>query len=290
MNRVESVFWTLTKHELNHHAIFDDELSQFKLHSTPFNNISNGTYQLISTKHKNIQAQSYRINSLLGESVINQAKARMLELNELVFDLSSHKANIEALKPYIGKSGYATLTKLNIHSFEDEEYLISTAITDDNQTLDSEVSLKLFEINATISKTSLDDKAHNQLIEYKKKQIGQATQNSEEKNGEFFNAEIEKLDKWADDQLLSAEKELKELRKEINSKRTLSRTAPTQQKLKIQMDIRNLEKKQQKLKREMEGAEDIIFAKRSEIIDTLADSLNQGVEDKELFTIRWRVA
>ena len=93
----------------------------------------------------------------------------------------------------------------------------------------------------------------------------------------------------ADDQLLSAEKELKELRKEISSKRTQSRTAPMGQKLKIQMDIRNLEKKQQKLKRKMEEAEDIIFAKRSEIIDTLAQSLNQGTEDEELFTIRWRI-
>ncbi len=39
----------------------------------------------------------------------------------------------------------------------------------------------------------------------------------------------------------------------------------------------------------MEEAEDIIFAKRSEIIDTLAESLNQGMQEEELFTIRWRV-
>jgi len=86
-----------------------------------------------------------------------------------------------------------------------------------------------------------------------------------------------------------AEKELKELRKEINSKRTQSKTAPTGQKLKIQMDIRNLEKKQKRLRTEMEEAEDIIFAKRSEIIDTLAQSLNQGMHEEELFTIRWMV-
>lgn len=289
MNRVESVFWTLSKHELNDYAKFDDEQSSFKLIASPFKNINLGTYQLISSKTKNQNAHSYRINSSLGESVINQAKERDLLLKELTFDLSSHSVNISSLKPFIGKSGVMSLTKLKIHSFEDEEYLIASALTDDGIKLDSEVALKLFEINSQTKDTAIDENTILKLQEHKKKQIQIATQKSEEKNGEFFNAEIEKLDKWADDQLLSAEKELKELRKEINSKRTLSRTAPTQQKLKIQMDIRNLEKKQQKLKREMEEAEDVIFAKRSEIIDTLADSLNQGIEEDELFTIKWRI-
>jgi len=289
MSRVESAFWALTKYELKEYAIFDDESTTFTLKEKPFSNIHLGKYQLISNKTKNQNAHTYRINSKLGESVVKQAKERELELSELTFDLSSHRANISALKPYIGKSGCMTLTKLKIHSFEDEEYLIASAITEAKEKLESEVALKLFEINASTKTPSKTNLLQNEIQKYKQQQIKQATQNSEERNGEYFNAEIEKLDKWADDQLLSAEKELKELRKETNSKRTQSKTAPTGQKLKIQMDIRNLEKKQQRLKREMEEAEDIIFAKRSEIIDTLAQSLNQGMHEEELFTIRWRI-
>jgi len=256
---LNSAFWALIKHELKEYAIFDDESTTFILKEKPFSNIYLGKYQLISNKTKNQNAHTYRINSELGKSVVKQAKERELELSELTFDLSSHRANISALKPYIGDK------------------------------LESEVALKLFEINASIKAPSKTNLLQNEIQKYKQQQIKQATKNSEVKNDEYFNAEIEKLDKWADDQLLLAEKELKELRKEINSKRTQSKTAPTGQKLKIQMDIRNLEKKQKRLRTEMEEAEDIIFAKRSEIIDTLAQSLNQGMHEEELFTIRWMV-
>ncbi len=288
ISRVASAFWALTKHELKEYATFDNEQSIFTLKEKQFLNIHLGRYQLISNKTKIKNTHTCRINSELGESVVKQVKERRLELSELTFCLSYHRANISALKPYIGKSSCMTLTKLKIHSFEDEEYLIASAITDSGDKLENEVALKLFEVNASTQVPNQTNSLQNEIQKYKQQQIKQATQNSEEKNGEYFNAEIEKLEKWADDQLLSAEKELKELRKEINRERTQSKTAPTQQKLKIQMDIRNLEKKQHRLKREMEEAEDIIFAKRSEIIDTLEESLNQSMNEEKLFT-RWRI-
>ena len=88
ISRVASAFWALTKHELK---------------EKPFLNIHLGKYQLISNKTKIKKTHTYRINSKLGESVIKKAKERTLKLSELTFDLSSHRANISALKPYIGK-------------------------------------------------------------------------------------------------------------------------------------------------------------------------------------------
>ncbi len=163
ISRVASAFWALTKHELK---------------EKPFLNIHLGKYQLISNKTKTKNTHIYRINSELGESVVKQAKERTLELSELTFNLSSHRANIAALKPYIGKNGCMTLTKLKIHSFEDEEYLIASAITDSGDKLESEVALKLFEVNASTQAPSQTNLLQDEIQKYKQQQIKQATQNS----------------------------------------------------------------------------------------------------------------
>lgn len=289
MDRVESAFWTITKFELESQAEFDDDNALFNLHVSPFSAVDTGTYQLITQKNRVDNAHTYRINSKLGEAVIYQAKARELPEQKLTFELSNHRAKIALLEPHKGKQGVLSVLKLKIESFETEEYLIANAVTDEGTPVDSETMLRLFELNSVTEGTAIDSALKSQVDAQQETLIANIRQNSEERNGEFFNQEIEKLDKWADDQLLEREKELKELRKEITSKRTLSRTAPTQQKLKIQMEIRNLEKRQSKLKHEMEEAEDIILEKRSTIIDHLAETLNSGEEVDNLFTIAWRI-
>lgn len=287
MDRVESAFWSLTKFELQDYAQFDDDKTLFKLNVSPFQGIEKGTYQLITQKNKETFAHSYRINSPLGESIINHSKNKKLPLQTLCFDLTSHRAKISLLEPLKGKQGVMTLFKLRIDSFETEEYLLANALTSDGEVIDSETMLKIFEVNATIEAPRTNDALQHKLTLQEEALITTIRESSEERNGVFFNQEIEKLDKWADDQLLERERELKELRKEIASKRTQSSTAPTQLKLKIQTEIRTLEKKQSTLKREMEEAEEIIFEKRSAIIERLADSINSGEQIEHITTFFW---
>ena len=71
-----------------------------------------------------------------------------------------------------------TLTKLKMYSFEDEEYLIASAIIDSGDKLESEVALKLFEVNASTQAPSQTNLLQDEIQKYKQQQIKQATQNS----------------------------------------------------------------------------------------------------------------
>nr|MDA3908858.1 SNF2-related protein [Sulfurimonas sp.] len=123
VDRFSSLFWDITKAELSDTATFDDELKEFDYQGS--------RYQLISASKttQNQNAHTYRLNSSLGEEVIDRAKSRELKQTKLIFDLTHNKYKISALDDYIGKKGYLKATKISIKSYDTEEYVIITAIT-----------------------------------------------------------------------------------------------------------------------------------------------------------------
>ncbi len=291
MNRIESTFWDITKHELKNNATFDEKNFIFKIEKSIFPNIKEGFYQLISQKNENKNAHIYRINSDLGQKIIEQSKNRILEDQELIFDLTNHKTNISSLKILKEKSGYLVLSKLQIKSFDKEEYLVFSSITTSGMKIDSEIIIKIFELDVVDIKEyfQIEVQVMEKLSLYKNEEIDNLLKISEQKNGDFFNLEIEKLNNWVEDQILSYEKELENIKKEINQKQAFSRTQPLEEKLKIQVEIRNLETKRNKLRKQIEENEDMLYEKRNGIIDNLANNLNQGIIEEELFKIKWSI-
>ena len=77
------------------------------------------------------------------------------------------------------------------------------------------------------------------------KQQAGVLQNSAERNGGFFDNEMEKLDKWADDVKSSIELELKELDREIKARKTeAKKILKLEEKLAAQREIKEMEKKE----------------------------------------------
>ena len=65
-----------------------------------------------------------------------------------------------------------------------------------------------------------------------------------EKDSEYFQIEVDKLHKWAEDKILASEKELKDVKskiKEIN--RESKKTSSAEELLKIQTQLRDFERK-----------------------------------------------
>lgn len=290
LNLYEELFWKTTKAELDGFAEFDDENASFGLVKSPKLTINTGKYQLITKETENNKHYTYRINSPLGEYVINEALKRELSPAKLTLSLSNHHAKISALDSYQGKNGYLRDTRLTINGFEKEEYIIVSALTKGGAKIKAEIAEKLLSLKAiNISKTKLDENAISKLNESEALQKDKIFSSCEKRNAQFFDAEITKLDKWADDRLLAGEKELKELKKTINAKRADSKKANPTDKLKIQIEIRELELKQKKLKKEVENAEDEIYAKRSEIIDSLSELIKGRSSKQEIMTIEWEI-
>lgn len=112
-----------------------------------------------------------------------------------------------------------------------------------------------------------------------------------EQNSQYFNEAREKLEKWADDMVFSAEKALKDTKEQIKALQRDARHATTlEEQHAIQEKIRALEKQQRRQRQEIFQVDDEIIAKRDELISKLEKRLTQKTETEILFMIQWSVA
>jgi hypothetical protein len=111
-----------------------------------------------------------------------------------------------------------------------------------------------------------------------------------EQNSVYFNQAREKLEKWADDMVLSAEKALADTKEQIKALRRQARQAVTlEEQHEIQQQIQKLEKQQRRQRQDIFKAEDEIMVKRDALIESLEKRLSQSSESENLFAIRWAV-
>jgi dihydroxyacetone kinase-like predicted kinase len=111
-----------------------------------------------------------------------------------------------------------------------------------------------------------------------------------EQNNEYFNEAREKLEKWADDMVLAAEKSLKDTKEQIKQNQRQARLAVNlEEQHVIQQKIQKLEKQQRRQRQEIFKVEDEIIEKRDSLIVALERRLTQKTESEHLFTLSWAV-
>ena len=285
VDRFSSVFWDITKAELNDKAIFDDDKKEF--------DYQGNHYQLISASKTNLnqKAHTYRLNSQLGEEVINRAKQRELKQTKLIFDLTHNKYKISLLDDYKGKRGFLKATKVSIKSYDLEEYVIITALTSDYKLLNEEVASKLLSLEATLNtKVNIDTNDTEKLeYEYLKQKDIILRENETTNQSHFLNQSI-KLEKWSEDKSASANKELKDTNSKIKELNRQSRAITNiAEQTDIQLQIQAQERKKRKLQRSIFDILDEIDEQRDKLIEELKKAKEQKITTNELFTIQWEI-
>lgn len=304
LDRVGSRFWTLTRFMLDKQARFDDAALAFDLEQPPRDEIPNGRYHLISKSHPRADEDSgedrslflYRLSHPLGEHVVDGAKALPTPPARIVFDVSHHPARISVIEALRGKAGYLTLTRLIIDSYDREEYLLFSGFDEFGDALDQETIEKLFGCAGRISDGIADEGMLPAAVVHRL--AGEAERHSQatvsrslELNSTHFHEAREKLEKWADDMVLSAEKALLDTKEQIKGLRREARQSVTlAEQHKIQERIQKLERQQRRQRQDIFKAEDEIMEKRDRLIDSLERRLAQRTETETLFTVRWAVA
>lgn len=189
------------------------------------------------------------------------------------------------------KSGYLILNKLTIESFEQEEYLLFSGFDHEGHTIDQETCEKLFSCAGESGQTVALPRHVTQRLEAEAKRHAEATISlSLEQNSKYFNKAREKLEKWADDMVLSAEKALKDTKEQIKALKREARQAVTlDEQHVIQQKKTTLEKQQHRQRQDIFKVEDEIIVKRDELIGKLEKRLAQKTETETLFTIEWSV-
>lgn len=292
LDRIGRQFWTLTKVVLDGHATFCDDELTFDLQQSPVTECRPGTYHLISKTHNNVTGDYlYRLSHPLGEWSIDEGKQADTPVAKVTFDVTNYPARVLVVEALKGKSGWMTLQYLTIDSFDREEYLLFSAMDSSGKSLDQETCQKLFHCAARVADAS---NLPPELTERLKKESGRHAEatitHSLEGNNNLFNEERERLEKWADDMVVAAEKDLSDTKAQIKAVRRQSRLATTlDEQNELQQKLRDLEKKQRKQRQQIFEIEDEIAEKRDSLIDGLQKRMTQKTHSTHLFTIQWEV-
>jgi hypothetical protein len=108
----------------------------------------------------------------------------------------------------VGVSGFLQVSELTIDSFETEDNVIVTALKDDGEEIAEDVAKKLFALNAEINQNSAEI-INDDIKQKEQESVNILTMSIAERNSEFFDDEVDKLDKWAEDRRTSLKASLK---------------------------------------------------------------------------------
>ncbi|GIW56609.1 MAG: helicase SNF2 [Nitrospiraceae bacterium] len=292
LDRVGMMFWRLTKFVLDGRAKFDEANLTFDLETPPRDGIPPGHYRLISKEHENVPgAFLYRLSHPLGEYVVETGKTLATPLARVTFDISGRPTRIALVEALKGRSGWLHLQRLTIDSFEREEYLLFSDIDDDGRSLDQETMEKMFHCEARAEPLpSLPSDVEARLAAEADRHAQATISRSLETNNRHFHEAREKLEKWADDMVLAAEKELKDTKERIKALTRQARLATTtEEQHALQKQIQELEKQKRRQRQRIFDVEDEIMAKRDDLIEKLEKRMRQRTSVEPLFTIRWSV-
>lgn len=292
LDRVGKQFWSLTRYILTDHAAFDDADLSFDLTTPPRPDFKRGRYHLISKTRPNVPGDFlYRISHPLGEHVVETGKTCPTPTASVTFDITNHPTRIAMVESLKGRSGWLTLQHMEIESFDQEQYLLFSAVDDNGASLDQETCEKLFLCAGAVETLDAVPTDMEQRLDTEAQRHGEATiARSLEANNAHFNEAREHLEKWADDMVVAAEKELADTKAQIKALRRQSRQADTLQAQKeIQENIRQLERKQRRQRQEIFNTEDRITGERDKLIEGLEKRLSRKTTTAHLFTIRWAV-
>lgn len=290
VNKFEQELWDLTKYYLKDYACFDDNNMSFMLNKNPFPDlkINKGLYRL----GKNVEdANTYRAGHPLALRLLTNCKNFKLQPKELVFNYTNDKTKkISILEDLIGKSGWLILKLIAVNAFENEDYLFFAGYQDNGGYIDEEQCEKLFMLDVSEIEEAEGTPDYAQLNAYLAERKAALLDMISERNSQFFDEEMTKLDKWAEDRKNSLEIALKQLDKDIKTQKTeAKKITKLEEKLKAQREIKEMEAKRNKMRRELYDSQDMVDKQKEELIDKIEVNMKQKIEEKELFLIRWQL-
>jgi len=291
LNRYERLLMQFSRHELADQAEFLSDAS-FRLNSQPFPALANaiplGLYEL---PRRSGEAHLYRLNHPLAEALLAQAKGRELPPAEIRFDYGRHDGKVSVLEPFIGQAGWLSVSLFTIESLDQaEDHLIVSALSDSGLALEEDTASRLLSLPGEVTGSIQNSPPDEALRTFTSQRQAAIQRTISERNAQFFEAEADKLDGWADDLKVGLEREIKELDRQIKEARRAATAALTlEEKLAGQKQIKALESQRNQKRRTLFDAQDEVDRQRDALISQIEGKLQQRIEMVGLFTVRWRL-
>lgn len=284
----EKWLWDISQYYLGDKATYTDGEYSFKLNQNPFpgEEIEEGPYKI----GKNIDdAHIYRPGHPLAELILKEIKSKDLKNSELIFDYSNYGQIISPIKDLVGVSGILQVSQLTIDSFETEDNIIVTAVTDNGEALEEDIAKKLFLLTASVAQDDIKINTAG-ASEREQEKINILTAGISVRNSEFFDDEVDKLDKWAEDVKKSLEIELRRLEIDIKTAKTnAKKVLSLAEKVKLQREIKDLEKKRNDMRQKLYTSQDEVDKKKEGLLERVEAQLKQKTTLTTLFTAKFKI-
>jgi hypothetical protein len=291
LDRFNERLWTLTCHVLANHARFESQGYAFTLHTNPFpgEGIHPGPYRM----GKDVEdANTYRVGHPLAQRVLELAKGLQTPQRIVAFNYRQAAKKISILESLLGKSGWLACSRFTLSAIEPEDHLILVGSTQDGAWLEEDQCRRLFDLPGEVGGAVQAAEVPRPRLEeasLRARQVLLADQ--AERNGKWFDQEMDKLDRWAEDRRASLKSELADLDDQLKVARKAARLAPTlPEKLERQREIRTLEGRRDEAWRSFDAASREVDRQKDAVLDDISRRMTQTTEYENLFILRWTLS
>ncbi|MGH9867179.1 MAG: SNF2-related protein [Candidatus Polarisedimenticolia bacterium] len=290
LDQFNARLWRLTRYLLREYARFEDADFSFLLHTNPFAGeaIHPGPYRMGKRAD---DANTFRVGHPLAQRVLALGRGLTTPPVEVCFCYRDSGKRIAILESLVGACGWLTCIRLTVNAMETEDHLFFVGATDSGDPLDDTQCRRMFDLPGIVERSwgARDTIAHSLTAAHLRRQR-ELLDALATRNGQWFDLEMEKLDRWAEDRRESLRATLSELDDALKESKKAARLAPNlPEKLERQREARVLEGRRDEAWHTFDQASRDIDRQKDDCLDVISKNLEQKLEHEEIFTLRWRL-
>jgi len=290
IDKATEQLWRVTTHILRDHAEIDQATRSFSLATAPSfaaEDTPLGRYRL--SRDDDEDAHRYRPQHPLALAVLNEAMKLETPLVELAFDYSAWPVRSEVIAPIVGSSGTLVAEHLQLNGVEAEDHVILAAVTDEGLCLTADQTRRLFDVPATVRAAAADDQPPA-VAELAKQRVEALLDDISARQGAWFDDEMDKLDRWAEDKRAGLKADLREHDDTLKSlKRDARQAASLPEKLAIQKNIKQVEAAREEAWRSYDAEARKVETAKESLIDDVESRLAVDQSLDRVFVVRFSV-
>ena len=302
LNKFHRWLWSITLSTLGSEnaEVIDEEDLIFRLKHNPYPDVEAecGIYQITTSQTEYI---NYRLSHPLAQKVITECKAAdednlhnlPLVCQDLLFDYTLYHYKVADIEQCPYDSGWLQAQLVSfVSTGQTEQCILLTALGEDGKSLGQEFAEKLLNIPSHEVGTSKADatSVEQKLSAIYDTQRATLTAEIEERNKALLDEEILHIEKWAEDQQLTLEKELNDIKAKIKEKKKLlNRSENAQQTMMLEKELNTLTRQQKRKRMEIFDLDDEIEAKRDGMIVKVKAFIAQHITEQPLFRVHWQL-
>jgi len=237
-------------------------------------------------------AEPFPLHGVLAKIMFDQAKETVTPAARIRFDLLDATYRTSLMRSLAGKTGWLRLDRLIIASFEETDHLLWTLCDEDGHLLPAEIGEGLFALPGAVSEDPYTPCPFaNEMQNALDAEVAATLERYRQQNDAYFDAELFKLDHWAEDLKQGLELQVERLTRQIGELNAKNKKAKMlKDKLALQKDKADLEKQRNQKRRELLDDQAKIEQKRANLVQNLEATLKGPTHTiTPIFKIQWEM-